>query len=360
MTDSSPSALLSLGHVLSQARQAEGLSVGALAGRLNMGIEQLNALESGDLSKLPEPVFVIAQARRIAQSLGISIDAEIQALRQSEDFTPKAINLSELKFNPPKASGPDLPDTPSEPAAKRPAKPPAKSPATGNATPSNASGALRALASLALVCGIAAGATALWQQWQIQQQQQRLRQLAIARQAALVLQARQQLAARQAEAKALAQAKALQATSLTIRSASGTWLEVKTLRDQPLFRGEFRGQRPFPLAQGLKVLAGRPDLVQVQIGQAPSKPLGPITPVRWQTFAATQKRPPIGAQAPATTPTANAPAATRPKAPSKPPTKAATPQAKAQAPAITPAKQVKPNGASPATPSPAAPTAPAP
>ena len=101
---------------------------------------------------------------------------------------------------------------------------------------------------------------------------------------------------------------------------------VKTLNDQPLFRGDFKGSRGFSLHQGLKVLAGRPDRVQVQIGAAESQPLGPISPIRWQTFAASKP------------PAANKPAAIAPRQTSQ-------------------EKAAKPNGAAPATPSPDVPRA---
>jgi hypothetical protein len=259
-------------------------------------------------------VFVIAQARRIAQNLGICIDAEIQALRQSEDFSPKAINLNALKLNPP-TPGANDPSGASAPPA---------TPGQGTQKPRKGHGALRALASVALAGGIAAGATALWHQWQTQQHQQRLRQLATARQAALEIQAKQRQAERLAQAA--------QANSLTLSSPEGSWLEVKTLNDQPLFRGDFKGRRGFSLRQGLKVLAGRPDRVEVQIGAAKSQPLGPISPVRWQTFAAS--KPPAATQPPAAT----KPAAIAPR------------QTSQQKPA-------KPNGAAPATPSPDVPRA---
>jgi cytoskeletal protein RodZ len=332
VNDSSPSALLSLGQTLSQARQAEGLSVGALASRLNMGIEQLSALETGDLAKLPEPVFVIAQARRIAQNLGICIDAEIQALRQSEDFSPKAINLNALKLNPP-TPGANDPSGASAPPA---------TPGQRTQKPLKGHGALRALASVALAGGIAAGATALWQQWQTQQHQQRLQQLATARQAALVIQAKQRQAERLAQAA--------QASSLTLSSPEGSWLEVKTLNDQPLFRGDFKGRRGFSLHQGLKVLAGRPDRVEVQIGAAKSQPLGPISPVRWQTFAAS--KPPAAT----TTPTAaKTPDSSKPPAATQPPV--ATKPAAIAPKQTSQEKPAKPNGAAPATPSPDVPRA---
>lgn len=75
-----------LGRTLRQAREAQGLSAGDLAARLNMGIEQLEALENGNRERLREAVFVIAQARRIAGSLGVNVDADIEALRSNPSF----------------------------------------------------------------------------------------------------------------------------------------------------------------------------------------------------------------------------------------------------------------------------------
>lgn len=305
MTNSSPSALISLGQLLSQARQAEGLGLDQLAKRLHMGEEQLRAIEEGNLEKLPEPVFVIAQARRIAQALDLGIDAEIQALRQSELFSQQSISVNELRPTP-------SPNEHTKASSPREALVSSPSSKTGDGSPGPR--LLRALASVVLVAGIAAGAAGLWQQWQWHQQQQRLRQLALARQAELALQAKQRAAELAAQARS--------ATSLTLTSSKGSWLEVKTLDGKRLFRGDFRGKRVFPLAGGLKLLAGRPDLVGLQLGVAPTRPLGPISPVAWQTFAA----PLLPAKAPAAkVPAAKVPAATpratgAPEAPVKAPT----------------------------------------
>ena len=71
-----------------------------------------------------------------------------------------------------------------------------------------------------------------------------------------------------------------------LRSQEPSWLEVKAEAGKVLFRGTFSGERHFPLGGGLQVLAGRPDLVQAQLGTAPSRALGPIDQVRWQRFNA--------------------------------------------------------------------------
>ena len=51
-----------------------------------------------------------------------------------------------------------------------------------------------------------------------------------------------------------------------------------------LFKGTFTGERRFPIGHGLKVLAGRPDLVQVSLVGRPVRPLGTIDQIRWETF----------------------------------------------------------------------------
>lgn len=84
----SVSCLAALGRRLRQARQARGLAVNALADRLRIGVEQLEALETANRERLPEPVFVIAHARRIAAVLELDITAEVQALRASDELQP--------------------------------------------------------------------------------------------------------------------------------------------------------------------------------------------------------------------------------------------------------------------------------
>ena len=278
----SPPELMALAAAITQARLAAGLSVAALAKKLNMGVEQLEALESGDLDRLPEQVFVIAQARRIAQSLGVTIDAEIQVLRQSGSLNTRPIELQNLKL---KAE------------IEAPRGPEANQAPRGN-------GMVPVIASLALASGVAAGSFALWQQWQGRQQQ------AIQTKPVLTkpIQVKpvqtkpaptKKATTKQAQAAAKDQAPALApaqtgATSLTLSSGSNTWLEVKTLKGKQLFRGDFKGRKGFSLNEGLRVLAGRPDLVVVQVGAAAARPLGPISEVKWQTFAAPKAPAPLG------------------------------------------------------------------
>jgi hypothetical protein len=59
---------------------------------------------------------------------------------------------------------------------------------------------------------------------------------------------------------------------------------VQTVGGQSLFRGNFSGERSFPMGQGLRVLSGRPDLVSVRLGNAKPQRLGPIEQVIWRSF----------------------------------------------------------------------------
>ena len=71
-----------LGERLRHAREQQGISREELAERLHLGTEQLVALETADSARLHEPVFVIAQARRLAAALNLGIEPEISALRR--------------------------------------------------------------------------------------------------------------------------------------------------------------------------------------------------------------------------------------------------------------------------------------
>ena len=239
--NSATGGLSALGEALRQGREAQGLSIAELAGRLNMGLEQLQALEAADTSRLPEAVFVIAQARRVASSLAIDISGPLQMLRANGPFQSQAASVQ---------------TTPSPgPAGPRPSPRP------------QILGPL-ALAA-AILAGVATAGVLLRQQW-LQQR------------------AQPGPAGSPIPVPTAAQPAAVAASSpeLVLRSQEPSWLEVKAEAGKVLFRGTFSGERRFPLGGGLQVLAGRPDLVQAQLGTAPSRALGPIDQVRWQRFSA--------------------------------------------------------------------------
>ena len=237
------SALRCIGQTLRQGREGQGLELAVLAARLNMGTEQLQALEEADASRLPEPVFVIAQARRIASSLAINIDGPLQTLRDSGQFQAKPIKVAEL-------------------SQRAPTK------------PAQTSGRLAITAAI-LVALSGAGAAG-WQQWQRHQARQTEPQA----HPPLLTEITPVVRDRESGSDSL------EPDQLQLTSSQPSWLEIKTKTGTTLFRGTFTGERRFPLGQGLEVLAGRPDLVRTQIGGGAAQPMGAIDQVRWRSFRA--------------------------------------------------------------------------
>ncbi len=254
-----PPELKEVADLLRQARLAQGISQAELAQRLHMGLQQLEALEQADRAALPEPVFVIAQARRVADALGLAISDSIDRLRRCESFGTQ---------------GPALKPEAFARSAQVQAPPPAPQPAPVVAAAPWAAPrpvgfrARRWAWLLALGAGIGLAA------WQLQR-----RPVPPAVPA--------QLPATTTQVQPPAQPEPV----LVLQARQPSWLEV---RSQPggavLFRGTLVGERRFALAQGLRVLAGRPDRVLVRQGSSALQVLGPISAVRWFSFGAGLKR----------------------------------------------------------------------
>ena len=236
--------LQSLGQRLAQARQARGLALEQQAERLHMGPEQLRALEEGNREELPEPVFVVAQARRVAASLGLDIDADIAALRANQAFQARPPRRQPLP-----QPGPTESAAPVAPPPGRPSRP-----------------LLGLGAALLAAAGLAWG-------WQ--------RSLTGNRPAPRLQPPDASPQARPRPAPDPGRPRA----ELVLRSAEPSWVEVRSASGKVLLRGTLEGEQRFPLNGELQVLAGRPDLVSASSGGAPSKPLGPIEAVTWYTFS---------------------------------------------------------------------------
>jgi hypothetical protein len=250
--------LLELGKALQSARQAQGLTLPQLASRLNMGLEQLEALESGERQRLPEPVFVVAQARRVSGALKVDLNPLIEALGRNPQFAA-ARNGSPSALRGSSASAALAPQT------------------AANGVPTGAPwvAQLQALLGVAAIgvaaiglvaVGLGAGLRGGW----------RLPDL-------------KSLLPAPPSPKASNYAKPApgqgDATNRLVLVASGvSWLEVQTVGGRSLFRGNFSGERSFPLGQGLRVLSGRPDLVTVRLGRAKPQRLGSIEQVIWRSF----------------------------------------------------------------------------
>jgi cytoskeleton protein RodZ len=255
-----------LGQRLAQARQTQGISLDDQAERLHMGAEQLRALEEGNRGELPEAVFVVAQARRVAASLGLNIDEDITALRGNQAFQAR----------PPQRQLQPRPVTPPAPPAQRAAELADPSPPR---QPSLR--LLRLGAALVAVAGLA------W--WGLQHRLSGSRQ---APQSQSPIQSRAS-----GSPKAAPAASPATQTELVLRSAEPSWLEVRSAGGELLFRGTLQGEQRFPLKGEVQVLAGRPDLVIAALGTAQAAPLGPIEAVTWYRFSPASS--PAGEQAPA-------------------------------------------------------------
>ena len=72
--------------------------------------------------------------------------------------------------------------------------------------------------------------------------------------------------------------------TLEIRSSSETWLDVRNLRGASLYVGLFSGERRFPIGQGLRLNAGKPELVTIRIGDGPERGLGHPGWWVWHSF----------------------------------------------------------------------------
>jgi len=259
--------LVVLGQSLRQAREQQGLSAAALAAQLRMGEEQLQALESGDPERLPELVFVIAQARRVAAALGIDATSLVAPIKQlSSQIKPAPAPLSSSE-----------PIGRQHPRARLSAQSYTQQPRPRT---NHSATALRWLGSLALLAGV--GAAGVWG-WQREPQMIGL----LKPQPAST--AKPKAAAVPVATKPKPKPKAAptpSATEITVSAAQPSWLSVRTAKGKVLFEGTFKGTRQFPLAGGLELLAGRPDLVVVSQGAAKGKPLGSIDQIRWVSFSA--------------------------------------------------------------------------
>ena len=240
------STLQEIGELLRQARVDQGLSCDQLAQSLKMGSEQLLALETGDLERLPEPVFIKAMTRRVASKLGLDGDSLISRLHDVLP-APKTAN------NPSSAAGgavaKSVVSTVSE-SSKRRVMP------------------WQRLALAALTIGAVTGG-------------------------AMVV-ASQRRSVELASMKAVTVLKQPTATSpqpvspegkasgqISITSQEPSWISIRNGEGDVVYEGTLSERKILPADSQLEILPGRPDLVLISHGDDAPKPLGPIDQVRW-------------------------------------------------------------------------------
>ena len=101
------SAIKDVGTAIRQGRESALITREELAQRLRMGCEQLEALEQGELHRLPEPVFIKAMVRRLASHLGLDADALVAQLGpissrpSNANATPPTQSVGDKDSRPP-------------------------------------------------------------------------------------------------------------------------------------------------------------------------------------------------------------------------------------------------------------------
>ena len=84
--------LVKIGGILRDAREAQNITARSLAQQLRIGEEQLLALESGNITLLPEEVFIKGMISRVAEKLKIETKP-LLAILVSETSLEKEIDL---------------------------------------------------------------------------------------------------------------------------------------------------------------------------------------------------------------------------------------------------------------------------
>ena len=296
--------LQKLGSTLAAARRQRGIDLEPLAERLRIGASQLRALEAGDHTHLPEGVFVIALARRVASALDLNIDEAVQALRGSHLMVSRQ-------------SRPSLPPAPprrSKPSSTGPVPPRREISSPGQFTSSSRGPALW-LWGLPLGLGALGLAAALgFNAWQQHSQATRPGSATAEANRATAPTSRP-VADVAASAVAPTPTPAAQ-SKLRLRSSEPSWIQVRQIDGKVIFEGTLKGEQTFPLGQGLEVLAGRPYAVLAAIGDGTGRPLGPVDDLSWHRFS--QVAPALPSASPATSPI-TAPTGTTTASPSQSP-----------------------------------------
>ena len=236
--------LVEAGRQLAEARAAAGLSQNQLASQLHMGEEQLAALERGDQTELPEPVFIKAMVRRISSHLGLDADAMVQT-------------LGPLTTKPPKRATPWATPRGIAPQNRR----------TFNPLPLVA---LAGLAGLGFVVWSNASELTRFAQ-RLKPANPTLEPSETDLEVTKVADERDAL---------IVPAPPTADLGLTISSSEPSWI---ALRREGIveFEGLLNGERRIDNPDLVEIYAGRPDLVQLSSPDAETRTLGAVDDIRW-------------------------------------------------------------------------------
>ena len=74
------------------------------------------------------------------------------------------------------------------------------------------------------------------------------------------------------------------AQELLVIARGPSWIELRDSQWRTVYRARLKGRKRFNLGAGLSLKAGRPKLVQVQLGEGPAQPLPPRKWGTWHRF----------------------------------------------------------------------------
>ncbi len=268
-------ALVSLGKTLAEAREAQGIPLAVLAEQNYLSADRLSALESGDHTRLPERIYLIAQARRVATSLGLDADQLTETLLD--------IHLPGVSRRSAPSQAPTSAGQPSGSVARVSLAAPAMAPRD----PSSAAHLLstqkpRRRGGLTWLLAGGAGVLALVAGLAIGTKQSQPTSSNLAKPASTAIESAKSAKSANPGKPSLG--------SLLLSSREPSWLEVRNGEGKELFRGLFTGTGTFSLGAGLEVLAGRPDLITVTTASGQSQSLGTIEQINWHRFTSSGER----------------------------------------------------------------------
>ena len=245
--------LASLGRVLKEERERQGMTSQAFADSLHMGQEQLEALENGDRDNLPEPVFICGMLRRVAEKLGLDPAPLVQKFQSQ---------LRETKGAP----------------AKRVSR--ERGGSTDAAQDQKDSAAIGRWIRNAAIPLFLIGVTAISAIAFRANRQQPDVVSSVASQDQPVPQA---TPARNngSDLEADKSDNNKSPSSISLVSSQPSWVSVRNRSGDVIFEGTLNEPKQFDGNQGLEVFAGRPDLVRFSYGDASPRALGSIDQLRW-------------------------------------------------------------------------------
>ncbi len=245
----SAATLRDIGEVLRRARESQGMSCDQLAHVLNMGTEQLEALESGDCERLPEPVFITAMTRRVASKLHLDSDPLVQRLQTAlASSANRKTPAPEVCQKPSSISG----------AASKARRP------WG-----------RLITAAFGIAAVAGGAMVL------ASQRRTVQTASIPAPQQNNPPAEVLMEEPPANGTTMKPKATTPVASITITSQEPSWLSIRTSDGSEVFEGTLADSKTLPGDADVEIYAGRPDLVLISRGDETPKALGTIEQVRW-------------------------------------------------------------------------------